>query len=353
MIWLFLFYILSLFLTAVCNKRNLHRIYLLITVGISMLSFFYVPSESADLYRHWESIKFYGEQGLDWVLENRCNINPLTSLLFYIFSFVGEIRLYASFCTFITYGFSLLLLYRVSVFYSLSKQAIVLLTMFLLFNWNYLLVASNCRIFMLYSIIAFFFYMEFVEKRLHKTAFVVYIASVFFHYGILLVIIPRLFMYLYKPANKLVYLWAIILVAFFAYKGTSNYEAILLESVSDKIEGYKEYNVFGTWQYLNSLACVLLCCFYVFKRRNYLNNIKKYVMLFWLIIAFLFLQITNFQVLYRESNLTASLSIVLFANILWSYKDQRMEQIIMIQSIITFIYSLVYVYPHMDFMFVI
>ena len=353
MIWLFFFYISSLVLTSVCNKCNLPKVYFLITIGISVLSFFYVPSESADLYRHFETIKFYGEMGLDWVLENRCNLNPLTSLLFYVFSFVEETRLFTSFCTFVTYGFSLLLLYRASKFYSLNKHLIVLLTMFLLFNWNYLLVASNCRIFMLYSIIAYFFYMEFVENRSHKTAFVIYIASVFFHYGIMLVIIPRFFMYLYKPANKIVYLWAVIFVAFFAYKGVSNYEAILLESVSNKIEGYKEYNVFGTWQFLNSLVCVLLCCFYALKRRIYLVSISKYYILFWCIIVFMFLQISNYQVLYRESNFVASLSIVMFSCIFRSCNDKGMRQIIRAQSIVTLIYSFVYVYPYMDFIFII
>ena len=350
---LFLFYIFSLFLTAISCKRNLLKIFGLITLCISVISFFYVPTESADLYWHFANIELYGNMGLEWVLENRCNLNPLTSLLFFAFSFVGEPHLFTSFCTFITYGFSLLLLYRASKFYSLNKSVIVLLTMFLLFNWNYLLVASNCRIFMLYAVIAYFFYMEFVEDRLHKTALVVYLLSVLFHYGILLVVIPRLILYLYKPANKIVYLCAILIVVYFAYFGIPKYQAIFIDSVLDKVEGYKEYKVFGKWQFLNSLLCVVLCCFYALKKRAQLIAIKRFCVLFWLIIFLIFLQLSNYQVIYRESNLVASLSIVIFSHILSRNNDKIMRQIIGLQSIITIVYSFVYVYPHMDFIFVI
>jgi len=350
---LVLFYILSLFLTAVCNKHNLRMVYFVITIWVSVLSFFYEPSESADLTRHIETIKFYGDIGLDWVIENRLNLNPLTHLLFYAFSFIKEPRFFSCFCTFVTYGFSLLLLYRASRFYSLSKSTIVILTMFLLFNWNYLLVAGSCRVFMLYAIVAYFFYMEFVEDRYHKLAILVYLASVLFHYGILLVLIPRLILYLYKPANKKVYLWAFFIVAYFVYNGVSNYEAILFESILDKSESYKNYNVFGIWQFLNSLICVLVCCFCAIKGRSLLVEIKRFYILFWIIVVIIFLYLSNFQVIYRESNLIATLSVVLFSHILKSHNDQTMKTIIGLQSIVSLIYSLVYVYSGIDFKFVI
>lgn len=353
MIVLFLFYVISLLLTAVSNHRNLSTVFFLIVVCISIISFFYVPTESADLYKHFANIEFYGDMGLDWVLENRTNLNPLTHLLLYAFSFVEDQRLFTSFCTFITYGFNLLLLYRAAKYYSLDKSKIVLLMMYLLFNWNYLLVASNCRIFMLYAIIAYFFYMEFVEDRFHKSALIVYLVSILFHYGILLVVIPRLLLYLYKPKNKIVYLWSILIVIFFAYKGLSSYETIFLDSVSDKIEGYNEYKVFGKWQFLNSLIVVLLCCFYVIKKKLYLIDMKRFSFLFWLIVALIFLQISNFQVIYRESNLIVSLSIIFFSKIFSSNNDLAMRQIIGTQSIISIVYSFVYVYPYMDFIFII
>lgn len=353
MMVLFLFYTLSLLLIAVSNTRSQSKFFFLIVLGISIISFFYAPTESADLYKIFANIECYGDVGLDWILENRANLNPLTHLLLYGFSFVGEPRLFTSFCAFITYGFSFLLLYRASRFFSLNKTEIVLLMMFLLFNWNYLLVVSNCRIFMLYAIVAYFFYMEFVEDRSHKTALVVYLASILFHYGILLVVLPRLLLYFYKPTNKMVYLLAVIVVIFFMYNGGSNYERIFFDSVLDKVEGYKDYKTFGKWQFLNSLVVVLMCCFYAIKKRFYLIDIKRFSLLFWLITILIFLQISNFQIIYRESNLIVSLSVVLFSMILSKNKDYTMLQIIALQSIISLVYSFIYVYLHIDFIFVI
>lgn len=353
MIVLFFFFVLSLLLTAVSNTRNQSKFFFLIVLCISIISFFYAPTESADLYKHYANIEFYGDMGLDWILENRTNLNPLTHLLLYVFSFVGEPRLFSSFCTFITYGFSLLLLHRASKFFSLNKLEIVLLMMFLLFNWNYLLVASNCRIFMLYAIVAYFFYMEFVEDRSHKTALVVYLASILFHYGILLVVLPRFLLYFYKPTNKIVYLLAVIVIVVLTYTGGSNYEKIFLDSVLDKVEGYKDYKTFGKLQFLNSLIVVLMCCFYAIKKRFYLMDIKRFSLIFWLITILIFLQISNFQIIYRESNLIVSLSVVLFSQVLSKDKDYTMLQIIALQSIISLIYSFIYVYPYIDFIFVI
>lgn len=353
MITIFLFFVLSLLLTAVSDKKNLSKVFCLIVLGISTISFFYVPTDSADLYRHYENIEFYGEMGLNWVIENRLSLNPLTHLSFYVFSLLEEPRLYPTFCTLITYGFSFLLLYRASKFYSLNRSVIVLLTVFLLFNWNYLLVVSNCRIFMLYALVAYFFYLEFIENRLHKSALIVYISSVLFHYGILLVVIPRFILYFYKPANKMIYVWAILIIMFFAYFGTSTYQTIFWDSLSDKIEGYKHYETFGKWQFLNSLILVLLCCFYVFRKRVYLINIKRLYILFWLIILPIFFQISNFQVIYRESNLVVSLAIVFFSHILSKNNDHLMRNVIGLQSIFTITYSFLYVYPYMDFSFVI
>lgn len=335
------------------DKKNLSKVFCLIVLGISTISYFYVPTESADLFRHFETINMYREAGVDWVIENRLGLNPLTHLLFYVFSLFGEPRIYPVFCTLVTYGFCFLILYRASKFYSLKRSVIALLAVFLLFNWNYLHVVSNCRIFILYAIVAFFFYMEFIENRLHKSAIVVYVASVFYHYAILLVVVPRFMLYFYKPANKTIYLWAILFILFFAYFGASNYQTIFFESVSDKVEGYKHYETFGKWQFLNSLISVLLCCFYAIKKKNYLVNIKRYCILFWLIVIPIFLQISNFEVIYRESNLIVTLSIVLFSQILHRNDDNLMRNVIVLQSIFTITYSFLYVYPYMDFSFVI
>lgn len=348
---LFAFYIISLLITIVSSKRSLPIAYTFIVLFLSIISFFYVPSETADLYRLFEAIEFYGDMGLEWVLENECNLNPLTSLFLYSFSYIGDLRFFTSFIVFVTYGFSFLLLYRVTKFYSLKKPIIILLTMFLLFNWNYLLVASNCRIFMLYAIIAFLFYMEFIEDKLHKTAFFVYIAALLFHYGILLVLIPRFLLYLYKPTNKKIYLVVLIMFSLLAYKGMS-YLSLFYGALLDRIQGYQDYKVFGVWQFLNSLVCVLVCCFYALYKRVKLYDIKKFCILFWLIIIPIFLQLSNFQVIYRESNFVASLSVVLFSHIFSKSQSSLMQMVIGIQAIASILYSFVYVYSHIDFIFV-
>lgn len=351
MILLFFFFLISLFIISICRKKHLSIAYTFIVISLSVISYFYVPTESADLYRHFETIEFYGEMGLSWVLENECHLNPLTSLLLYLFSYLHDPHLYTSFVVIVTYGFTMLLLYRISKYYSLNKRIITLLYTFLICNWNYLLVASNCRIFMLYAIVAFFFYMEFIEDKMHKTALVIYIAAIFFHYGILLVLIPRFLLYLYKPKNKILYAIIPIVLLYIAYNGVSSYGSIFVDSVSDRVTQYQDYKVFGLWQFLNSFICVLICCFFTFTKRIYLSDLKRFRLLFWLIIIPIVLQLSNFQVIYRESNIVASLSVVLFSHILSKTSAPSMQLVVTMQSILSVVYSFMYVYPHMDFIF--
>ena len=354
MIVLFLFYIFSLLLLVISSKRTIPRVFVLIVVGMSVMSFFFVASEASDLYRHYENIVLYGETGLEWVIENRCDINPLTSLLLYGFSFLGEPRFFASFSVLITYGFIFLLLHKLSIIYGLSKKSIFILSAFLLLNWNYLLVVSNCRIFMLYSIIAYFYYMEFYEGKFHKSALVVYIVSVLFHYGILLVLIPRFLLYLYKPADKKIYLYMLLLVFVCVFFGRTMFQSVLIDSVADKIEGYQRYSTFGLLQYINSLFSVVTCCICVFLGEYYVLRNRRYFILFIITIIILIMQLSNYQVVYRESNVIASLSVILLAQGVASGKNcSLIRTILVIQTATTFVYYLFYEYQFIEYNFIV
>ena len=348
------FYIFSLLLITFVRKANLSWVYCIIVTCISVLSFFYAPNDSADLSRHFDSIMQFGDMGLDWVLENKCDINPLTSLLFYAFSFFGEPRLFASFSVFVTYSFIFLLLHRVTQHYFLTKPEVTVLATFLLFNWNYLLIVSNCRIFMLYAVVIYFFYMEFIEDTYHRTAFLVYVASLFFHYGILLVLIPRFLLYLYKPKRKSTYIIAAIVLSLLGYVCVSSYQSIFLDSLMEKVEGYKNYKVFGLLQYVNSLFCIVICGFYLLYKHKIVRycNIRYFIVSCLLFLLILF-QITNYQVIYRESNLVASLSIVLFAQMFVTEKNENLKTIIYLQSGICFLYYVMFVYKFIDFKYVV
>lgn len=354
MIELLLFYLFSLLLLASSSRRTIPYVFVLIVIGLSVVSFFYTPLETSDLYRHHENIVLYGEMGFDWVLENRLNINPLSHLLYYVFSFLGEPRLYASFSIFITYGFIFLLLHRLSAFYGLSKKSIFLLSAFLLLNWNYLMVVSNCRIFMLYSIIAYFYYMEFYENKCHKSALIVYIASVFFHYGILLVVIPRFLLYLYRPTNRKVYLYMFLFILLYLFVGRHMLLSILVESVAEKIERYENYSTFGRLQYYNSIFTILTCCLCVVIERLDVPRNRRYYILFFITIFILLLQVSNYQVVYRESNFIASLSVILLAQVITGKKYSGLiRTILSVQTAITFVYYLVYEYQFIGFNFIV
>ena len=151
--WYYLtFVLLSVLLILRVAEKHIRIVFFLIVSCISMLSFFVEPSDTWDLYRHYETIGLYGDMGLDWVLANRIDDNPLTALYLFVFSYLNDPRFFALCTIFITYGFVFMLLHEVIKDYNLSRKTIAWISLYLLSNWNYLLVVSNCRIFMLYSV---------------------------------------------------------------------------------------------------------------------------------------------------------------------------------------------------------
>lgn len=352
--WYYLVFILvSELLVLRSSARNLQYVFMLIVVSLASLSFFIETSETWDLYRHHETITMYGELGLDWVLSNRLDQNPLTVLFLYVFSLVNEPRLFQFVAVLVTYGFTLMLLFEVQKEFRISRKSIAWILFYLLSNWNYVLVVGNCRIFMLYAIIAYLFYIEFVRDRHHLLSLIVYIAACFFHYGIAVVLVARIIIYVKKYVKNNVLLILLSIVAFSCYSYILSFMGsnALMTTIGDKVIAYQAYKVFGIWQYTSSLINIVLVLF-VFINSWLRSNKSNYNLTCLVVFISIFVHITNYQIIIRETCLVSSLAIVPLVP-LFSKNTSTLSALIKIESIVILIYRCWYEYGLLDFSFII
>ena len=340
-------------------RRKVYWVYSIVFIAVlSYLSFNISPSPTWDLYRHFETIKFYKQVGLNWILENRMDLNPLTHLYLYLFTFTDH-RYFPAITVFITYFIPFYLVYKSANKFNLNQTTVFLITLFLVSNLNYLLIVSNCRLYLLYALFAYFIYMELIESKFKIASWLFYLLAPFFHYGILPLICCRLIL-LFRKRDIVSDLSIIIIVLLlslgYMYLLPMLNSTVMLSSLEDKLLGYQKYTVFGTWQFLNSMTCIILVS--VIAYLCYRHSRRNTIFLFYIfcLAAFLIRQLSSYQLIYRSSNFLAMIAVVPFALILTD--EERLMKYryiiinaIMIQSIYSFIYNFTYVYNGIRFDF--
>lgn len=359
---LFVVYFILFFIFPLLRNKPYLFYSILFILVLSWLSYYVLPGKSWDLYRHLETIELYKDVGLDWVIKNRMDLNLLTHLYLYLFTFVDG-RLFPATTVFISYFIPILLIYKCAKRFELSQVSVFVITFFFISNLNYLLVVSNCRMYILYALFAYFLYMELIEKKYKIGAWIFYLAAPLFHYGILPLVGCRLVLLLRKKyiiSDKVIlvslFLLSVGYIFILPYLGTTG----MLSAIGSKVSGYQGYKVFGKWQYMNSMTCLIMIfiiAYLVYKQYKYHGEYGAF--LFYIVCLSIFLagQLSNYQLIYRSSNFYSMFAVVPFA-LMQSTSDVKVIKYreilglgIVLQSVYSFIYNFVYVYNTVSFDF--
>ena len=340
-------------------RRKIYLVYSIVfIVVLSWLSFHVITNSTWDLFRHLETIELYKQVGINWLLENRMDLNPLTHLYFYLFTFTDG-RYFPATTVFITYFIPFYLIYKSANRFNLSQTNVFIITFFLVSNLNYLLVVSNCRLYLLYALFAYFIYMELVEAKFRIASWIFYFLAPFFHYGILPLICCRLILLFrkrYIVSDSAIIVLLLLLSLGYMYLLPMLNSSVMLSSIGAKLLGYQQYTGFGTWQFINSMTCIILISVVAYLCYRFRMKDNSFLFLILCLAVFLIGQLSSYQLIYRSSNFYAMIAVVPFAFIL---KDEgRLQKYryiitytILFQSIYSFIYNFIYVYNGIGFNF--
>ena len=385
MVYSFGAHLLVLLAGAVMIRKHPKKFYILATAILSLLSYFVIATENMDLFRYIRIMEYIRAMGFDWGMDTYGPSNPLAFIFFYGISLFENDAILPAVAVATTYGFSFALLYKASKRLNASTMDTYIALVFFMLNMNYCYVIDVVRIYMAFAIMAYFLYMDIVEKKHRIFCFVVYAALCYFHYAMMVFVILRVILIItrrFKGVLAAIVSLLVPVVVFVAYKFVEGFsgESLLFSVANDKLLGYKDYTVFGVWQFAASMIrCalfVILCLLafwlcsnwkYELANKTLGDNSRESVMfvkrnsdlvMYTLYIVFtVFIFITNYQFVLRVpyfAQIFMSFVLLLVMTRIKKIDYQYhsfVSVIIILESVAHLGYLLIYVYKNLTFAF--
>ena len=386
MIYILAVYAVLVVLDIFLIKKHPKLFYFLTTVILSSLAYFVVATENSDLGRYYNMMEYMRSMGFEWSVDNYGSTNPLAFMFFYCISLVNNDALLPAIAVFTTYGFSFAVLHKASKRFNASVTDVNIALIFLMLNMNFYYILSVIRLYMAFAIMAYFLYVDIVEKKHRVLCFSVYFILCYFHYAMLVFLLLRLILIFtrkFKGSMSAVVTVLVPLVIFGGYKFLEAFTGggTLLGLASDRLLGYQEYETFGIWQFaasmIRSALFVLLCLAGIwicsewkrFELRKstdpqvvieQITPIKRnndYIIYALYTTFTVFIFITNFQFVLRTPYFVQIMMSFVLLMILMKLQQYNIRyytavrSIIVIESLAHFAYLLLYVYRSMYFAF--
>lgn len=365
------------------NKKT-YKIYLLLfAVALACLAWFTKPDYTMDLYRAYGQLDLFRQISFGKAYSYYGASTPLTLVYYYALARIcPENGLLPALTVFIVYGFSFALLYKAAMRFDSTKKKDDMALLFFMANFNYFYVIGNTRIYICFAVLAYFMYVDIVEKKYRIFCFLVYAALCYFHYGILPFVLIRIVLLLIKKTSPIVKKAFIVILPVLIF--AANKIAIALGSASDgllgtvekKVSGYSDYEVFGIWQFSMSIIRLVLALLIMllsmtiteslFKKKNtdgllgnrLLNGMYNYDWMIVYSIVAIFLFASNYQFVLRTPNfIQIALSVPLLF-LLYRFRNPVNKNLkpytyilLSAESVIHFAYLLLYVYNNAQFVF--
>ena len=283
------------------NHRNLRIKLIFILAILSLMSFFFVPDESKDLFRLWEIAQTYATK--DFITFFNVNVlksrEPLNLLFLYLGGKIGIRGVLPLVSSIIFYGclFRVLyLLYKKNNVGGLNLADTYLLIMC---AGAFLEVISDLRSFVAICLVFYAFTCEIVFKKSFLSNVIIYILASLFHSTAIPLFVLRLLFVIFEKKstkNKFLSLLLNLFVVFFIYLFGSSY---VLGAIEKGITYFNNdiYSYF--WEYLIGIAQLLLIIFYLLKTKknadNSRTNVRHLLTIFSILLCVLVIEYNMFH----------------------------------------------------------
>lgn len=372
-------------LNATVAKKNLKLFFVISTIVLATLAYHIVAFETSDLYRYIGTMDLCREMGWEWIYKYYGPHNPLTYGFLYVVSMFNNDAILPALAVAITYGLSFVLLYKTSKRLQSSFSEITIAYWFLILNMNFMYVATVIRFYIAFAIMAYFLYMDIVEKKNRPLCFLAYFILCYFHYAMLVFLLLRIVFTFSRKLKGFLSGISTILIPAVLMAGYSFIDKFgggissLFKSASDRLQGYENYEVFGIWQFLASMVRVavfiVICVLAVLVcnkmrdvekqkhlkqqelrcRLEQINHLSDFNMFCLYLSITVITFITNFQFVLRTPYFIQTMISVVVLLALSGLKkyDKRLNSIVriilVVESLAHLVYLLIYVYNSLQF----
>lgn len=283
--------IYSLILVGICfsligkNDRSIKKILFIYSVILSVLAFFYVPYETADLYRINEYIEAFKKYSFDELLRKQVT-NPeigLASILYWAIGKTGIPQLLPVITSFVCYSCIFYIIKKTARNNQISGKNVAMTLLYYMSIGNYMFVVTGIRCMLGISLLSFCFYRESVEKKFNILHIPLYIIAAFIHSFSAVLIAARFLVSIFDtkttPIRKIIYfvfLGAGIVLVFRNFGG-------YISEIMEKADSYLNGDLYSyVWEYIIAiLTCVVII--YVFSKHKNINHESNVKLNVWLL----------------------------------------------------------------------
>lgn len=295
LVGVFTYFVITIFfflLIRKSNKSKLNIILLIYALILAIIGFFYVPSESADLSRIWDTMRDFSTSSMTELSEFALSTNIPTFYFFiYMISWTDLYNLLPAIVAFIFYINSFYIIKDYAQKKNFSSKTIALTVFIFMCFGQFLQVISGIRSLLAFSIIARCVYNEYINNKSILKNLIWYIIAATLHPAALAIILIHLIITLaisgkISKVKKVLIVLIMILILIFG-------QSFLDEMISAANSYLTEESYSYIWEYIMAIAYLFLLLITIIdanKTSLALNTYKKYIIVF-IIITSLFISV--------------------------------------------------------------
>lgn len=314
---------------------------------LTIMGAMYIPEETADLYRIWQTCDYFATKSFNVFFKSYCvnNPTPVSNLLFYLIGTLGIKCLLPAFASF---------MFHFSIFYIIKlinekgdiiRVNLALCFLFVMSLGRFMMAISGIRSLPGLAVLAFCFSKEIINKKINPLLIIIELLVALMHPICLVVIIIRVLIMFITSYGKLIsrvfnYLVCIILIFLII-----RYGGFYIENAFNKAEQYLENTIYNNfWERVISTCLFLMMIFVCIKSiiinskiKN--NKITNFIILnaVYLLIELIF--IYEFNIFHRLSSFSAVMILPLLALVLKNDKNNKLRRVIFVYSFLILILS--------------
>lgn len=278
----FLFAVVFFLIMKRSNTKNVKTILFMYTIILSMMGYFYVPSESADLFRIIETMKTFSTYSLQRIIDFSFSTNiPTFYMLIYGIGKTGLYHLLPAIAAFFFYKNSFYLIQDYSKKIN-GKALTIALTLFIFMCFGqFLQVVSGIRSLLAFSIVARCAYDEYFNGRNVFKNILLYVIAVTLHPAALALTIIHLVvstvLFSTNSKNKICKILFILFLLLLGVKYGSSY----IDEMFSSANTYLSHDSYSySWEYLMAflyLIIIFLSLFSTRTKEKITSNYRKYM----------------------------------------------------------------------------
>ena len=270
------FLIMVCILMAYTNVKH-KTILKLYTVALCVMGFFYLPYETADLYRTFETMDWYATIDFSQFFNDfvKTSSVPVSRMLYWVVGKSGIYGLLPVLSAFICYSSIFYTIEKTQKIYSISRKNVAISLFFLMTLSIYISVIGGIRMMIAISLIVFCFFRESVEQKFRWYNILLYLVAVFMH-DMALVLLAIRFIALVFDSRQKIYVRIILSLAIvgigIVFGIMFNYQ---VEQVFEKIVGYLTGDNYSyIWEYIIGVLIAVTYAVIIVKYRLLRKNLK-------------------------------------------------------------------------------